>query len=62
MVHLDIICKLFLFKLFSKCLLLLKPGFHIIAHDRRIAENTARNRQRLYENNFRRPGDRQRLY
>ena len=36
--------------------------FHVIAHDHRIAENTANDRQRLYGNTFQRSGDRQRLY
>ena len=39
-----------------------KPSFHIIAHDRRIAENTASDRQRLYGNIFQRSCDHQRLY
>ena len=34
----------------------------MIAHDRRIAENAASDRQRLYGNTFQRSGDRQRLY
>ena len=34
-----------------------KPSFHMIAHDRRIAENTASDRQRLYGNTFQRSGD-----
>ena len=34
----------------------------MIAHDRRIAENTARDRQRLYGNTFQRSCDRQRSY
>ena len=34
-----------------------KPSFHMIAHDRRIAENTASDRQRLYGNTFQRLGD-----
>ena len=34
----------------------------MIAHDRRIAENTASYRQQLYGNTFQRSGDRQRLY
>ena len=38
----------------------LKPIFHMIARDRRIAENTASNHQRLYENTFQQSGDRQR--
>ena len=44
---------------------LIKPSFHVIAHDRRIAENTASDRQRLYGNTFQRPvivGDRERSY
>ena len=32
----------------------------MIAHDRRIAENAASDRQRLYGNTFQRSGDRQR--
>ena len=35
-----------------------KPSCHMITHDRRIAENTATNRQRLYGNNFQRSDDR----
>ena len=38
----------------------LKPSFHMIAHDRRIAENAARDRQRLYGNTFKEFSDRQR--
>ena len=34
--------------------LMLKPSFHLIAHDRQIAENTASDRQRLYGNTFQR--------
>ena len=30
----------------------LKLSFHMIAHDGRIAENTANDRQRLYGNTF----------
>ena len=41
---------------------ILKPSFYMIAHDRRIAENTASDRQRLCRNTFQRSGDRQRLY
>ena len=29
-----------------------KPSFHMITHDRRIAENTASGRQQLYGNTF----------
>ena len=39
-----------------------KPSFHMIAHDRRIAENTASNRQRLYGNTFQRSGECERSY
>ena len=39
---------------------ILKPSFHMIANDRRIAENTASDRQRLYGNTFERSGDRPR--
>ena len=35
---------------------------YMIAHDRRIAENTASDHQRLYGNTFHPSGDRQRLY
>ena len=35
-----------------QCTWLLKPSFHMIAHDRRIAENAARNCQRFYGNIF----------
>ena len=38
----------------------LRPIFHMIARDRRIAENTASNHQRLYENTFQQSGDCQR--
>ena len=38
----------------------IKPIFHMIARDRRIAENTASDHQRLYENTFQQSGDRQR--
>ena len=31
---------------------MLRLVFHLIAHDRRIAENTASDRQRLYRNTF----------
>ena len=34
----------------------------MIAHDCRIAENIASDRQRLYANTFERSGDRHRLY
>ena len=37
----------------------LKPSFHVIAHDCRIAENSASDRQRLYGNSFQRSGNRQ---
>ena len=40
----------------------IKLSLHMIAHDRRIAENTASDRQRLYKNTFQRLGGRQRLY
>ena len=39
-----------------------KPSFHKIAHDRRIAENTVSDRQRLYGNTFQRSGDRRRTW
>ena len=39
---------------------IVKPSFHMIAHDRQIAENTASDRQRLYGNTFQRSGDRER--
>ena len=39
-----------------------KPSFHMLAHDRRIAENTASDRQRLHGNTLQRSGDRQRSY
>ena len=41
---------------------IVKPCFHMIALDRRIAENIASDRQRLYGNTFQRSGDCQRLY
>ena len=31
---------------------MVKPGFHIIAHDRRISEDGANDRQQLYGNTF----------
>ena len=37
-----------------------KPSFQMIAHDRRIAENTASDRQRSYGNTFQRSGDHRR--
>ena len=37
----------------------LKSSIHMIAHDRRIAENTASGRQRLYGNTFQPSGDRE---
>ena len=43
-------------------LLFIKLSFHVIAHDCRIAENTASDRQRLYGNTFQRSGDRERSY
>ena len=39
-----------------------KPSFHVITHDRHIAENTASDRQRLYGNTFQRSNDRRRSY
>ena len=38
----------------------IKPSFHMIAHDRWIAENTATDRQQLYGNTFQQSGNRQR--
>ena len=36
-------------KVLKNCIVAVKPSFHLIAHDHRIAENTASDRQGLYE-------------